>query len=162
MNRIRCGVIGLGWFGDHHVDPLKQLPQAELTALCTRRPERLDEVARKYGVSKTYTDYRALLADPEIDLVSIVTHVDEHEEPTLAALGAGKHVFLEKPMAGTVEACDRIIEAARSTDRAFMVGHICRFDTVYALAKEEIAAGRLGRLVSLHARRNLASWISES
>ena len=65
MDRIRCGVIGLGWFGEHHVDTLKQLPQAELTAVCTRRPERLDEVARKYGVPKKYTDYRALLADRE-------------------------------------------------------------------------------------------------
>ena len=162
MDRIRCGVIGLGWFGEHHVDTLKQLPQAELTSICTRRPERLQEVARKYGVPKTHTDYRELLADPEVDLVSIVTHVDDHLEPTLAAIQSGKHIFLEKPMAGSAEECDRIIEALRSTDKAFMVGHICRFDTVYALAKEEIAAGRLGRIVSLHARRNLASWISES
>jgi UDP-N-acetylglucosamine 3-dehydrogenase len=162
MDRIRCGVIGLGWFGEHHVDTLKQLPQAELTAICTRRPDRLHEVAQKYGVPKTYTDYRALLADREVDLVSIVTHVGDHLGPTLAALQAGKHVFLEMPMAESVEACNRIIEALKSADTAFMVGHICRFDTVYALAKEEIAAGRLGRIVSLHARRNLARWVTES
>ncbi len=164
MNRIRCGVIGLGWFGEHHVDTLQQLPQADLTAICTRRPERLREVADKYHVPKTYTDYRELLADPEIDLVSIVTHVGDHLEPTLAAIRAGKNVFLEKPMADSVESCDRIIAelyAAREK-RAFMVGHVCRFDTVYALAKEEIAAGRLGKIVSLHARRNLAKWITES
>ena len=164
MNRIRCGVIGLGWFGEHHVDTLQQLPQADLTAICTRRPERLREVAEKYHVPKTYTDYREMLADPEIDLVSIVTHVGDHLEPTLAAIRAGKNVFLEKPMADSVESCDRIIaelQAAREK-RAFMVGHVCRFDTVYALAKEEIAAGRLGKIVSLHARRNLAKWITES
>lgn len=132
MDRIRCGVIGLGWFGEHHVDTFKQLPQAELTAVCTRNPERLREVAAKYGVSQTYTDYRELLANPDIDLVSIVTHVGDHLEPTLAAIRAGKHVFLEKPMADTVEACDQILAALKSTDRAFMVGHICRFDTVYA------------------------------
>ncbi|MCC7424118.1 MAG: Gfo/Idh/MocA family oxidoreductase [Planctomycetaceae bacterium] len=162
MNRIRCGVIGLGWFGEHHVDTLQQLPLADVTAVCTRRPDRLHEVSARYRIPKTFTDYRRLLADPDIDLVTIVTHVDEHVEPTLAALAAGKHVFLEKPMAGTVEDCDRIIAAARSTDRAFMVGHVCRFDTVYALAKEEIAAGRLGRIVSLHSRRNLAKWITET
>lgn len=162
MNRIRCGVIGLGWFGEHHVDTLQQLPLADVTAVCTRRPDRLHEVSARYRIPKTFTDYRRLLADPDIDLVTIVTHVDEHVEPTLAALAAGKHVFLEKPMAGTIEDCDRIIAAARSTDRAFMVGHVCRFDTVYALAKEEIAAGRLGRIVSLHARRNLAKWITET
>jgi UDP-N-acetylglucosamine 3-dehydrogenase len=162
MKRIRCGVIGLGWFGEHHVDTLKQLPQAEVTAVCTRRPERLREVAAKYGVPKAYTDYRALLADPDVDLVTIVTHVGEHLEPTLAAIRAGKHVFLEKPMADTVEACDRILAELKSSDRAFMVGHVCRFDTAYALAKEEIAAGRLGKILSMHAKRNLSKWITES
>ncbi|MGE5192326.1 MAG: Gfo/Idh/MocA family protein [Deltaproteobacteria bacterium] len=162
MDRVRCAVIGLGWFGEHHVDALRQLPQADVTAVCTRRPERLREVAEKYGVAKTYTDYRALLADPEIDMVSIVTHVGDHLEPALAAIHAGKHVFLEKPMAESVEACDRILAALKSASRTFMVGHICRFDTVYALAKEEIDAGRLGRIVSMHARRNLAKWITES
>jgi UDP-N-acetylglucosamine 3-dehydrogenase len=162
MNRIRCGVIGLGWFGEHHVDTLKQLPQAEVTAVCTRRPDRLREVAGKYGVPGAYTDYRALLADPDVDLVSVVTHVGEHLEPTLAAIRAGKHVFLEKPMADTVEACDRILAELESSDRAFMVGHVCRFDAAYALAKEEIAAGRLGKILSMHARRNLSKWITES
>src|SRR5262245_26382991 len=99
MDRIRCGVIGLGWFGEHHVDTLKQLPQAELVAVCTRRPDRLAEVARKYDVPRAYTDYQALVADPQIDLVSIVTHVGDHVEPTIATVRAGKHVFLEKPMA---------------------------------------------------------------
>lgn len=162
MTRIRCGVIGLGWFGEHHVDTLQQLPQAEVAAVCTRRPDRLREVADKYRVPKAFTDYRALLADPDIDLVTVVTHVDDHLEPTLAALRAGKHVFLEKPMAHSVEACDQILAAVRKTDKAFMVGHVCRFDSAYALAKEEIAAGRLGRILSLHARRNLARWITES
>jgi UDP-N-acetylglucosamine 3-dehydrogenase len=103
-----------------------------------------------------------LLADPDIDLVSIVTHVGDHLAPTLAALRAGKHVFLEKPMADSVEACDQILAELKSTDKAFMVGHVCRFDSAYALAKEEIAAGRLGRVLSMHARRNLAKWITES
>lgn len=160
MNRIRCGVIGLGWFGEHHVDTLLQLPQAEVAAVCTRKPERLKEIADKYHVPKTFTDYRQLLADPEIDLVTIVTHVGDHLEPTLAALAAGKHVFLEKPMADSVAACDQIVAAANASSKAFMVGHVCRFDTVYALAKEEIAAGKLGKILSLHAKRNLAKWIT--
>src|SRR5262249_33117637 len=86
----------------------------------------------------------------------------DHLEPALAAIRAGKHVFLEKPMADSVEACDQMIAALKSTAKAFMVGHICRFDTVYALAKAAIAAGRLGGIVSLHAPRNVASWVPES
>lgn len=131
-----------------------------MTAVCTRKPERLKEVAEKYHIPKTFTDYRQLLADPEIDLVTIVTHVGDHLEPTLAALAARKHVFLEKPMADNVAACDQIVAAAKATSKAFMVGHVCRFDTVYALAKEEIAAGKLGKILSLHAKRNLAKWIT--
>jgi UDP-N-acetylglucosamine 3-dehydrogenase len=162
MKRIRCGVIGLGWFGEHHVDTLQQLPLVELAAVCTRTESRLKEVAGKYGVPKAYTDYKELLADKSIDMVSIVTHIKEHVAPTVDALAAGKHVFLEKPMADSMEDCDRIIAAAAKAGTCFMVGHICRFDTVYALAKEEIAAGNLGTILSMHARRNLAKWITPS
>ena len=162
MNRIRCGVIGLGWFGEHHVDALKQLPMADVAAVCTRREQRVKEVAQKYDVPKTYTDYRHLLADDDIDMVTVVTHVGDHLEPTIDAIQAGKHVFLEKPMADSVEACDQILAELTNSNQAFMVGHLCRFDTAYALAKEEIAAGNLGKILTMHARRNLAKWITES
>ena len=162
MKRIRCGVIGLGWFGEHHVDTLQQLPQAEVTAVCTRRRDRLDQIAEKYHIAKSYTDYQELLADEEIDMVTVVTHVGDHLQPTLAAIRAGKHVFLEKPMADSATACDEILATLETSDKAFMVGHVCRFDTTYALAKEEIEAGKLGKILSMHARRNLAKWITES
>jgi len=60
MDRIRCGVIGLGWFGEHHVDTLQQLPLVEVTAVCARRDERVKEIAVKYDIPKAYTDYRKL------------------------------------------------------------------------------------------------------
>ena len=162
MKQIRCGVIGLGWFGEHHVDALQQLPLVDVQAVCTRTESRLKEVKDKYRVPKAYTDYRALLADKDIDMVTIVTHIKEHLQPTIDALAAGKHVFLEKPMADNIEDCDRIIAAVAKAGTCFMVGHICRFDTVYALAKEEIDAGNLGSIISMHARRNLAKWITPS
>lgn len=162
MERLRCGVIGLGWFGEHHVDTLKELPLAEVRAVCTRRPDRLAEIADRYSVPKRYTDYHELLADKEIDVVTIVTHVKDHLKPTLDAIRAGKHVFLEKPMADSSEECDQILAELGRSDVTFMVGHVCRFDTAYALAREEIASGKLGRLLSLHAKRNLASWVTET
>jgi UDP-N-acetylglucosamine 3-dehydrogenase len=161
MDRIRCGVIGLGWFGEHHVDTMKQLPQCEVLAVCTRTKARLDEIAEKYNVPKRYTDYHDMLADEEIDMVSVVTHVNDHFRITVDALRAGKHVFLEKPMAGEEKECDNIVKEAKNTEQCFMVGHICRFDTVYALVKEEIEAGNLGKIISIHSRRNLAKWITE-
>ena len=156
MGRIRHGVIGLGFFGEYHADVVDTSAQMELAAVCTRRQERLDEVAKKFGASKQYTDYRELLADPDIDSVSVVTHFYDHEDITVEALKAGKHVLLEKPMAQTVAECDAIVEAAESAAGILMVGHICRFDPRVALAKEAVDQGRIGEIVYMYARRNLS------
>lgn len=162
MRRVKYGVIGLGFFGKKHVEVLSALPQVELTAVCTRREGRLQEVAHKYGVPRTYTDYQHLLNDKDIEAVSIVTHVNDHLQPTLAALAAGKHVFLEKPMAATTEECTRLIQALEGYTGAFMVGHICRFDPAYALAKRHIDEGKIGKILSIYARRNIPAAVSQS
>jgi UDP-N-acetylglucosamine 3-dehydrogenase len=159
---IRWGVIGLGFFGEVHAEVLSTMPGVELAAVCTRRADRLAEVAQACGASRTYQDYQGLLADPEIDCVSITTHVDDHLHVTLAALAAGKHVFLEKPMAPSAADCDTIIAAASKSPGKLMVGHICRFDPRAAMAKEAIAAGRIGQIVSMYARRNLSKEIGRA
>jgi UDP-N-acetylglucosamine 3-dehydrogenase len=156
---LRWGVIGLGWFGEVHVDALAGVPGIELAALCTRRRERVDELGHRYGVAKRYTDYRQLLADPDVDVLSIVTHIDDHHQIALDALRSGKHVLLEKPMAATVAECDDLVAAAHRSSGRFMVGHICRFDPRVAMAKEAIEEGRVGKIISMHARRNLSKVI---
>jgi UDP-N-acetylglucosamine 3-dehydrogenase len=162
MDRLRVGVIGLGWFGEIHCETIIGIPNLELTALCTRTPDRLAAMGQKFGVAKTSTDYRELLADPEIDAVSIVTMWDQHTEPTIAALDAGKHVFLEKPMAHTVEDCRRILDAAARSTGILQIGHICRFNPRYRMAKRAIDEGKIGRIVSLSSRRNIpAAWTPE-
>ncbi len=161
MKSLNCGVIGLGWFGEKHCEVLHSLPQAELYAVCTRRADRLAEVAARFDVAATYADYHEMLADPEIDVVSIVTMWDQHTEPAIAALEAGKHVLLEKPMAANLTDCDQILAAAARASGKFMVGHICRFNPRYAAAKAEIAAGNIGEIVSLYARRNLPGWVTQ-
>ena len=162
MDRLRIGVIGLGWFGEIHCDTIVSVPNLELAALCTRKPERLSGLAQKYGVRKTYRDYHDMLADPEIDAVSIVTMWDQHTEPAIAALEAGKHVFLEKPMASTVADCRKIIAAAKKSRGILLVGHICRFNPRYRMAKQAIDAGRIGKIVALSSRRNIpAAWTPE-
>jgi UDP-N-acetylglucosamine 3-dehydrogenase len=162
MDRLRIGVIGLGWFGEIHCDTIIGIANLELAALCTRTPERLKTLADKYRVGKTYRDYGDLLADPAIDAVSVVTMWDQHTEPAIAALKAGKHVFLEKPMASTVEDCNRIIAAAKGSKGILQVGHICRFNPRYRMAKQAIEAGRIGRIVAMSSRRNIpAAWTPE-
>lgn len=160
MDKIKFAVIGLGWFGEKHCEALTAIPNVVLYALCTRNPERLKEVADRFGVKCVSTDFRDLLSNDDIDAVSIVTMWDQHTAPTLAALQAGKHVFLEKPMASTLADCRAIAEAAEAAPGAFMVGHICRFNPRYAAARQEIAAGKIGRIISMYARRNIPAKVT--
>jgi len=161
MEKVKFGVIGLGWFGENHCETLAGIPNVELYAVCTRRKWRLKEIADKFRVKHAYTDYNEMLADPELEAVSVVTMFDQHVGPTLAAIKAKKHVFLEKPMASTVEECNAIVRAAKRSKKFFMVGHICRFNPRYAQAKEEIAAGKIGRIVSIYARRNIPAAVGK-
>lgn len=159
MDRLRIGVIGLGWFGEIHCEAIAGIPNLELAALCTRRPDRLSEMAEKFGVRKTFTDYREMLADKDIDAVSIVTMWDQHTGPAVAALQAGKHVFLEKPMASTIADCKLIMAAASASSGILQIGHICRFNPRYRMAKQAIDEGRIGKIVALQSRRDIpAAW----
>jgi UDP-N-acetylglucosamine 3-dehydrogenase len=159
MDRLRIGVIGLGWFGEIHAETIIGVPSLELTALCTRSPNRLTAMGAKFGVAKTYTDYHDMLADPEIDAVSICTMWDQHTEPAIAALRAGKHVFLEKPIASTVEDARKILAASKGSKGILFIGHIVRFNPRYRMAKQAIDAGRIGKIVALSSRRNIpAAW----
>jgi len=161
VGKVKYGVIGLGWFGEKHCEVLADADNVELYALCTRTKSRLAKAAKRFKVKRTYTDYNELLADPEIEAVSVVTMWDQHVKPAVAALKAGKHVFLEKPMASTVADCRKIVNAAKKADGYFMVGHICRFNPRYAAAKREIESGKIGKIVSMYARRNLPCWVTE-
>ena len=161
MRRVKYGVIGLGWFGQKHCEALAAIPSVELHSLCTRTEARLSDLASQFGVAGAFTDYRAMLADPELEAVSVVTMWDQHADPTLAALAAGKDVFLEKPMASTVADCRRIVDGADAADGFLMVGHICRFNPRYAAAKAQIEAGRIGRILSMYARRNIPAFVTE-
>jgi UDP-N-acetylglucosamine 3-dehydrogenase len=159
MDRLRIGVIGLGWFGEIHCETIVGVASLELTALCTRTPDRLAALAGKFGVAKTFTNYHDLLADPEIDAVSICTMWDQHTEPAIAALEAGKHVFLEKPIASTVADARSILAASKRSKGILSIGHIVRFNPRYRMAKQAIEAGRIGKIVAMSSRRNIpAAW----
>jgi UDP-N-acetylglucosamine 3-dehydrogenase len=162
MEKVRVGVIGLGWFGGIHVDAYQGVYNAEVAAVCTRRPERLAEVAGKYGIKKAYREYNDLLADPDIDAVDICTHAKDHLAPMLAALVSGKHVILEKPMSNCVDDCDKIVEAAKDCKQNVMIGQICRFENNYALGRDAVLAGKIGDIVSMYARRNISALMSQA
>lgn len=155
LQPIRWGIIGVGRFGRLHARALESLPGVEVAALCNRHAERLAVASEELSIERTYSEYRRLLADPSIDAVSITTHWQDHYDVALDALRSGKHVLLEKPMAATDAQCREIVAASKTAAGKFMVGHICRFDPRVTLAKQAIAEGRIGRIVSMHAKRNL-------
>ena len=155
MKQLNWAIIGLGRFGKIHARVIQGLPDIHLVAACGRDPQRLQQHAQEVGIETTTTDYRQLLDRDDIDVISITTHWEEHFEIAQAALASGKHVVLEKPMAATTQQCQQLLETASNSSGQLLVGHICRFDPRITLAREAIQAGRIGRVVSMHAKRNL-------
>ena len=155
MTPLRWAIIGFGRFGMVHAQVLQGLSGIELAGVSSRQAGPLAERAATLGIERVETDYRRLLDDDQVDVVSIVTHWKEHHQIALAALAAGKHVLLEKPMAVDTGQCLDLLAAAQDAPGQLMVGHICRFDPRYSLARESIRRGEIGQIVSMHARRNL-------
>ncbi|HYH12301.1 MAG TPA: Gfo/Idh/MocA family oxidoreductase [Thermomicrobiales bacterium] len=162
MKRLRVGVLGLGAFGESHIRAYRGLPYVELAAVASRSAERAGEIAERYEIPVAYGAYEALIADVSIDAISVTTAEHEHREPVIAALSAGKHVLVEKPIASTMEDAAAMVEAARTSAGILMPGHILRFAPAYAGVKAAVRAGELGRVVSMSARRNRSAALIES
>jgi UDP-N-acetylglucosamine 3-dehydrogenase len=155
MKTIRWGIIGLGRFGTIHAETLQSLPGSELVTICNHDDVRLQQAAVRFPNAAAVRSYADVVYAADIDVVSVTTHWQQHYEIAEAALKAGKHVFLEKPMAANGEQCRRLLEVASDSSGYLMVGHICRFDPRVTLAQQAIVEGRIGRIVSMHAKRNL-------
>jgi predicted dehydrogenase len=125
-DRIRTGVIGVGSLGFHHTRLLRELPACELVGIHDTNPARLAEVGATTGVA-AYPDRDALLA--RIDACVIAVPTEAHEAVALAAIAAGVHVLIEKPIAPTLDAADRILEAAIAGGVIVQIGHVERFNS---------------------------------
>ena len=148
---VGMGVIGAGVWGNIHCTTYKNIPNAELVAVCDIVPERAKAFAEKYGARRWYTDYREMLADPEIDAVGVVTPDYTHKQPVLDACAAGKHVLVEKPMATSLEDAIEMNEAAEKAGVILMPDFHNRWNPCFVTAMESIDDGTLGapRYVSI-------------
>lgn len=153
MERIRVGVIGVGWMGERHARIYAGMPDVELVAVCDTRADVAARVARETGATP-YSDHRALLAHPGLAAVSVCTPDALHREPCEAAAAAGRHVLLEKPIATTLGDADAIVRAAAANGTVLLVGHCLRFDPRYHQAKAAIEAGELGDIQTVYTRRS--------
>jgi predicted dehydrogenase len=151
---VGFGVIGLGNWGQMHVTAFKGHPAAEVVAVCDANATRAKEVAAREGVPKWYQSVEELVADPRIDAVSIATPDFAHTDVALAAIRAGKHVLIEKPLATTLEDCERIVAAAEGSGAKFMVDFHNRWSPMFNQAKRSVDEGRLGELRLVYLRLN--------
>jgi predicted dehydrogenase len=143
--RLRVGVIGAG-IGATHLAAYNQLPQVEVVALAGLDDDRVRRVAAEYHVPQTYREYEQLLAAPGIDAVSVCLPNLLHAPVSIAALQAGKHVLVEKPLARNVDESLAMIGAAREADRVLMVSFDKRYRGDVQWIKQYIDSGALGKI----------------
>lgn len=159
MDKVRIGVLGTGIIiRDFHLGTLRNHPQVEVVALGNLHAESLRLLAAELNISKTYTDFAAMAADPEIDAVVIGLPNYLHAPVTIQMLEAGKHVLCEKPMAMTVAEGEQMIVAAQRTGRKLMIAHMWRFDREIVWLRGLVANGQLGRVVKA---KSHAIWLYE-
>jgi predicted dehydrogenase len=168
--RLNVGMVGYAFMGKAHSHAWSTAPrffdlplQVGMAALCGRNAQRTAEAAAALGWSSVETDWRELVARDDIDLIDICTPGDSHAEIAIAALGAGKHVLCEKPLANTVAEAEAMNAAAvEAAERGVfaMVGFTNRRVPAIALARELIAAGRLGTIRQVRASYQ-QDWITD-
>lgn len=149
VDRVRVGIIGAGSISGLHAAGYIAHPAAEIIAVADSAEGIADSRAAEWGASKSYTDYRALLDDPDVDAVDIITPHDLHRHMSIDALEAGKHVSVQKPMAITAQECDGMIEAAAGAPGSFRVFENFRYYPPLAKAKELLDSGEIGEGISI-------------
>ncbi len=148
--KMKVAVVGYGGMGGWHVEHLLKSDVAELAGVYDILPEQ-NALAESRGIH-AYASYEALLADPEIELVTVATPNDSHEELVVAALNAGKHVICEKPVALSMESLDRMIAAAERNGVRFSTHQNRRWDVDFLSMKQLKESGELGRVLHLESR----------
>ncbi len=148
MQNLQWGLIGCGDIARRRVAPaLRDAPGSSLFAVARAQFELAEDFAREFGASKTYMDWRELVADPGVDAVYVATPVDLHAEQSIAAAEAGKHVLCEKPMALSLAGCDRMIAACRTNGVKLGIAYYRRFYPVIERMRALLKQGEIGQVV---------------
>jgi predicted dehydrogenase len=150
--RIGIGVIGYGFMGKVHSNAWLKIPYSfaapaampRLVAMCGRDQGKVLDIARRFGYVGTYTDWRQMMEDPEVQVVDVCTPDNEHSAPSIAAAQAGKHVICEKPQAMTVKDARAMADAARAAGVKNMLCHNYRFLPAVRLARDLVDKGVVG------------------
>lgn len=150
--KLRMGVIGLGFIGGLHARVIHELPNAELVAVADINERVANETTKKYGCN-CYTDYKAMIDKEQLDAVSITLPDELHMEATIYAAKKQINVLLEKPIAKTAAESQQIINVVNEAGRRLMIAHVLHFDPRYAQLRESINRGELGEIIHLYLKR---------
>ena len=156
-DKIRLGIIGAnvhrGWAVRSHLPAVVASPEFELTAVCTTRMESAEESRQMFGARLAFDDYNTMLAHPDIDAVAVSLRVPNHYDPTVAAINAGKHVYVEWPLGRTTEEAQEMADLARSAGVRNIVGLQARANPALLYLRDLVADGYVGEVMSCHVRR---------
>jgi len=147
------GVIGAGYWGPNIVRNLYEAPGAEAVAVADLSQERLDAISKRFPSLRVTTDYREVIGDPTIDAICIVTPVGTHRKFAEEAFAAGKHVFVEKPLAQSVSDAEAIVRAQERAGKTLMVGHTFVYNPAVEVVKGILDSDGIGTVYYLDSQR---------
>ena len=151
--KTTVAVVGCGYWGPNLIRNFRSLPDCRLKVMCDLNRQRLKHLHQLYPEVELSSDYDAVLADPEINAVAIATAVRFHFPMAKASLLAGKHTFIEKPMAASVAECEELIEIAQKQGLILMIGHTFLYSPAVRKIKEIVKSGDIGDIRYISARR---------
>ena len=138
---LNFAVVGLGAFGQKHLDALALIPDATIRYVAHSKMDVAEQVAAKYGAARAFTDYSELLAQDDLDGVLLATPTQMHRAQTIEALRAGKHVMVEIPMGDSLASVQEILDVQRESGKVAMAGHTRRFNPSHQYLHKKIVAG---------------------
>lgn len=146
MTKLKVGIIGAGGMIAYwHIKPLQNAEYAQVTALCDQREEAVKKMADEFGIEKTFTDHKALIAD-DLDVVYVMTPHYLHRQMVLEALESGKHVICEKPFAMNAKEAEEMVTAAKKAGKRLFLSENFRYSPEIRKAKQLIEEGKMGKL----------------
>lgn len=162
LPELRVGVVGLG-VGRRFVEAFAAHPKTSVVAICGKEQDTLAAVSKEHAVGQCYTEFTDIVGDSNVDLLVIATPHAMHAAMAVAALEAGKHVIVEKPMCISLPECEAMIRAVEQTGKILAVDQVLRFYPYYQSIKEHVSSGELGEVYYAEANylHNTARLIRE-
>ena len=143
---VRIGLIGAGQIGNQHLTNYRSIPEVQVVAVSDLFPEKVEAARQEFDIADGYADFRELLKRDDIEAVDVCVHNNKHAPITIAALQAGKHVYCEKPMAGTYRDAETMLQTARDTSRMLHIQMATLYMADTKAAKRIIDDGQLGKI----------------